>query len=98
MSNIEANNDLFCWFKDCFIEQQGDYIKIKDIYDLYKASDDWDATPRKDRPKITEFKDNITTNKHIKMYYKNRHKISQKTDIRSVIVGWRVRTHDELQM
>jgi phage/plasmid-associated DNA primase len=93
---IEANNDLFCWFKDCFIEQQGDYLKIKDIYDLYKVSDDWEAIPRRDRPKLKEFKDNITTNKHIKMYYKDRHKISQKTDINSVIVGWRIRKHDEM--
>ena len=93
---IESNNDLFCWFRECFIEDQGDYLKIKDIYDLYKASDDWEATSRKDRPKMNEFKDNITTNKHIKMYYKDRHKISQKTDIRGVIVGWRVRTHDEM--
>jgi hypothetical protein len=31
------------------------------------------------------------------MYYKDRYKISQKSEINSVIVGWRIRTHDEME-
>ena len=92
---IASNSDLFVWFKDNYIENEGSFIKCKYIYESYRESNEWETLERKNRPKLNAFVDNIRGNKHLKMYYKDRYKISQKTEINKVLVGWRAKTDDE---
>jgi hypothetical protein len=87
---IDKNDDLLNWFNDNYelTTKKEDIVKIKDIFDLYKDSDDYQALYKKERPNLSRFTEDIKSNKHLRSKYKERIKIEKtNTTIRSVLQG-----------
>lgn len=87
---IDKNDELLNWFNDNYelTTEEEDIVKIKDIFDLYKESDEYQALYKKERPNLSRFTEDIRSNKHLRSKYKDRIKI-QKTNstLRSVLQG-----------
>jgi phage/plasmid-associated DNA primase len=87
---IDKNDDLLNWFNDNYelTTKEEDIVKIKDIFDLYKDSDDYQALYKKERPNLSRFTEDIRSNKHLRSKYKERFKIqNNNTTVRSVLQG-----------
>ena len=89
---IDKNDDLLNWFNDNYelTTKKEDIVKIKDVFDLYKDSDDYQALYKKERPNLSRFTEDIKSNKHLRSKYKERiNDNKNKTCVRNVLQGVR---------
>jgi phage/plasmid-associated DNA primase len=89
---IDKNDDLLNWFNDNYelTTEETDIVKIKEVFDLYKESDEYQALYKKERPNLSIFTEDIRSNKHLRSKYKERLKIQKNnTTLRSVLQGVR---------
>jgi Zn-dependent oligopeptidase len=89
---IDKNDDLLNWFNDNYelTTEVTDIVKIKEVFDLYKESDEYQALYKKERPNLSSFTEDIKSNKHLRSKYKERLKIQDtNTTIRNVLQGVR---------
>jgi len=87
---IDKNDELLNWFNDNYelTKEETDIVKVKDIFELYKESDEYLALYKKERPNLSRFTEDIKSNKHLRSKYKERIKIQQtNTTLRSVLQG-----------
>ena len=95
---IDKNDDLLNWFNDNYelTTEETDIVKIKDIFNLYKESDEYQALYKKERPNLSTFTEDIRSNKHLRSKYKERLKIQKtNTTLRSVLQGVRLIEKDD---
>lgn len=87
---IDKNDDLLNWFNENYelTKEETDIVKVKDVFELYKESDEYLALYKKERPNLSAFTEDIRSNKHLRSKYKERIKIQQtNTTLRSVLQG-----------
>lgn len=92
---IDKNDELLNWFNDNYelTTEETDIVKIKDVFDLYKESDDYQALYKKERPNLSRFTEDIKSNKHLRSKYKDviqydwLKKIYNVVKMRSVLQG-----------
>ena len=95
---IDKNDELLNWFNDNYelTTNEEDIVKIKDIFNLYKESDEYNALYKKERPNLSRFTEDIRSNKHLRSKYKERLKIQKNnTTLRSVLQGVRLIEKDD---
>jgi phage/plasmid-associated DNA primase len=95
---IDKNDDLLNWFNDNYelTTEETDIVKIKEVFDLYKESDEYQALYKKERPNLSRFTEDIRSNKHLRSKYKERLKIQKtNTTLRSVLQGVRLIEKDD---
>ena len=87
---IDKNDELLNWFNDNYelTTKEEDIVKIKDIFDLYKESDEYQALYKKERPNLSRFTEDIRSNKHLRSKYKEKiNDNKNKTCVRNVLQG-----------
>jgi len=95
---IDKNDDLLNWFNDNYelTTEETDIVKIKEVFDLYKESDEYQALYKKERPNLSRFTEDVKSNKHLRSKYKERLKIQHSnTTLRSVLQGVRCIDKDD---
>jgi phage/plasmid-associated DNA primase len=84
---LEMSCNIVEWFKDNYDETNDltQYISIKDVYDLFKASEFYCNLSKSDKTKYTKkyISEYISSNIFFRRYYAERY-----NNIRSVIKGW----------
>ena len=87
------NDDLLCWFQENYIKDvEGIPIKVKDVFEHYKESNQYLNLTKQARRKLSEknFKILIETNVELRKYYVERKQIGNKQH-KSIIIGWKVK-------
>ena len=87
------NDDLLCWFQENYIKDvEGIPIKVKDVFEHYKESSQYQNLTKQARRKLSEknFKILIETNVELRKYYVERKQIGNKQH-KSIIIGWKVK-------
>lgn len=90
---IDKNDELLNWFNDNYelTTKETDIVKIKDVFNLYKESDEYNALYKKERPNLSRFTEDIRSNKHLRSKYKEKiNDNKNKTCLRSVLQGVRL--------
>ena len=99
---IESEDTFRNWYQENYTftdDKKNDYIKIKDMFDAYKESDEYKNTKACDRPNLTRFKNfMVLTDNKLSSRYRDRYrpysvKGSQK-EIRNVLLGMQEKEED----
>jgi P4 family phage/plasmid primase-like protien len=90
-----ADSNVFLnWFNDTFDKtgDKKDYVKMIDMYDIFRGSELYNNLPKKDKRGMTKKKliDDIQDNPHLRLMYKDRIKIN-KVNVKNCIVGYKVK-------
>jgi len=92
------SDNLLNWFDDTFekTENEKDYIKMVDIYSMFRESDYYNNLSKKDKRGMNKKKliDEIKDNPNLRMFYKQRVKINR-VDIKQCITHYKIKERDE---
>tara|TARA_R110001606_G_scaffold382702_1_gene544622 strand:+ start:33 stop:2486 length:2454 start_codon:yes stop_codon:yes gene_type:complete len=105
---IDDNDNIYNWVLENYelTQSNQDVIKIKDMYDLYKNSDEYQNTYKKDRKTLKSFSNEIITHKYLRSKYNEElrfqgtdeynwiKKIYNVAKIRSCLQGIKLIKHD----
>jgi hypothetical protein len=90
---LELSCDIITWFKETFIftGNKEDILKIKDIYEKFISSEDYNNFTKIQKRKYNKsfLIKYIETNKFFKEYYHSRY-----NNIRSVLTFWKLKEED----
>jgi phage/plasmid-associated DNA primase len=99
---IEGEDTFANWYKEEYeiTGNENDLVKVKDMFEKYKASDDYVNMKKEDRPNLNRFTlMTVETDKHLNARFKKVHQYrvdgGKSKTIRSVLVGMRL-NKDEL--
>jgi phage/plasmid-associated DNA primase len=97
---IDSQDDYLTWINSEYIYEKEpvntkQHITLAKMFSHYKGSEEYEKLFKKDRPLSAQFKKDISTHSYFKMFYKERYKVSQGTDVKSALVGWRKKTNEE---
>lgn len=90
---LELSCNIVQWFKDHYVQEEGKFEQIKNIYHNFVGSVYYDSLSKSNKLKYNKkfFTDYIETNIFFKDYYKARH-----LNIRNVVMNWRYKTEEEI--
>ena len=93
---IDSNDSLLSWATQRYIYEKDtkNFIKVADMYDAFRDSDDYDRLHKTARPTKTIFFKNVEENKSFKTTFHGKKKVSGK-DYRNILLGWRELTSSE---
>ena len=68
---MDANDNIYNWVLEKYelTTNKEDVIKIKDMYEEYKKSDEYQNTYKKDRKTLKTFSSEVITHKYLKSKY-----------------------------
>lgn len=92
---LEHSDEKFTWFRNTYEKSEGNILKIKEIYDLYKCSDLYSNMSKKEKREESykNFIAYIKSNVNFRSYFRERHRPlvnGQQIEKRNVMVGWRL--------
>ena len=98
---IDSNDTLLTWAtqryiyeKDTKEKDKKNFIRVADMYDEFKMSDEYDRLHKTARPTKAIFLKNVAENKSFKHTFHPKKKVNKK-DYRNIILGWRELTSNE---
>jgi len=85
---LEQNNNLLQWFEDSYEENEAAFVKLTELYESYKTSEQYINLPKNQKAKyiFKTFKDNILKTK-LKDNYHAVKTVNKKT-YRNIIIGY----------
>ena len=100
---IDNNDNIYNWVLENYelTTEKQDVIKIKDMYELYKESDEYKNAYKKERKTLKSFSTEITNHKYLRSKYVEKLQDNFVKDIygvslmRSVLVGIKLINSDE---
>lgn len=95
-------DEKYEWFNTIWekSENKNDFLRVKEVYYLFKESDLWANMSKKERRDMTEkdFKEYLSSNINFKLFYKDRVKYKDEAgtrkDARNVIIYFKKKTID----
>jgi len=95
-------DEKYEWFSTIWekSEDKNDFLRVKDVYNLFKESDLWANMSKKERRDMTEkdFKEYLSSNINFKLFYKDRVKFKDadgnRKDARNVIIYFKKKVAD----
>ena len=86
---LEHSDEKYTWFVNNFEKSEGEVLKIKDVFDLYRTSELYNNMSKKERREESykNFIQFIIDNVNFRSYYRERHRATNK---RNVLIGWKL--------
>ena len=95
---MKYSDDLYGWFNDKFKQEEGEYVTIKDVYQLFSYGSYFSNMTKQDKRKYTKkyLRDNLFANQFLKKFGKYKGTTYKGKKLPSdAIVGWRFRKDGE---
>jgi len=103
---LSESNEVNLWFHEQYMRSDEDvianntmvynYVKMKDVYALFKTSDLWQNMNKADRRRLTKakFEKDIMNIPALRPFYRERYNPNRNIDITNVIIKYTERPHD----
>jgi phage/plasmid-associated DNA primase len=91
---LESSDEFFSWFNENFEISDGDFVQIKEVFELFKNSIYYTNLTKSEKKFYTynNFKEKISTNIHLKNYFKDTYQFTKdniKKFKRNVIISFK---------